>query len=75
MGKLRKVNSRLMRARAALLEADVQTALVSVQKGSAVAALSAAKEASRLFEGSEPWLALAVQLLASLGLERGFRVE
>ena len=31
-GNFRKVNSRLMRARAALLQADVQTALVSIQK-------------------------------------------
>ena len=32
MGNFRKVNSRLMRARAALLQADVQTALVSIQQ-------------------------------------------
>lgn len=32
VGCFRKVNSRLMRARAALLQADVQTALVSIQQ-------------------------------------------
>lgn len=32
VGNFRKVNSRLMRARAALLQADVQTALVSIQQ-------------------------------------------
>ena len=60
-----------MLARAHLLEADVQTALVSLQKGSAVAALSAAKEAARLLEGSSAWWPLAVQLLANAHLLNG----
>ncbi|CAK9080986.1 unnamed protein product [Durusdinium trenchii] len=70
VGCFRKVNSRLMRARAALLQADVQTALVSIQQGSSLEALVAAKEATKLLQTGtqEPWLALAVQLLTNAHL-------
>lgn len=71
VGNFRKVNSRLMRARAALLQADVQTALVSIRKGSSLDALDAAKEATHLFQNEEAFLARAVQLLTNAHLLNG----
>jgi len=71
VGNFRKVNSRLMRARAALLQADVQTALVSIQQGSSLEALDAAKEATILFKNNEAFLARAVQLLTNAHLLNG----
>eukprot|EP00438_Fugacium_kawagutii_P024246 Skav223107 [mRNA] locus=scaffold419:720976:725769:+ [translate_table: standard] len=71
VGNFRKVNSRLMRARAALLQADVQTALVSIHEGSSLDALDAAREATELFQNNQPFLARAVQLLTNAHLLNG----
>ncbi|CAJ1339007.1 unnamed protein product, partial [Effrenium voratum] len=72
VGSFRKVNSRSCRGRAALLKADVHTALVSVQQGNSVEALEAAQEAAEMLTEKDLALkALAVQLLANAYLLNG----